>query len=291
MFGYIRPQHYELKVKEYELYKSTYCGLCRVMGKNYSYLYKMTLSYDFVFMVLLRLLVCPENVSFSKKRCIAHPFKKRSVMDPNSALETAADVGIIMLYSNLEDKIRDKDGKSAFLSRIILPNIRRMRKKAIKKQHIANFDNTMKERLLNLEKIEKDNLPSLDSGAEEFGAILAEAVSVGLENTPKRISYEIGKHIGRWIYMTDAVDDLPKDEKNSCYNPLLAVFGSPDELKKHIENVRIALLNELSSADKALALADNTDSGVMNILNNIIRLGLPEVHDKIIEEHKYDRPV
>ena len=54
MFGYIKPQIPELKVKEHELYKATYCGLCRAMGKRTGCMSKMTLSYDFVFLVLLR---------------------------------------------------------------------------------------------------------------------------------------------------------------------------------------------------------------------------------------------
>jgi hypothetical protein len=28
MFGYVRPYRDELKVKDYELYRAVYCGLC-----------------------------------------------------------------------------------------------------------------------------------------------------------------------------------------------------------------------------------------------------------------------
>ena len=32
MFGYVRPYRPELRVREDEYYKGTYCGLCKAMG-------------------------------------------------------------------------------------------------------------------------------------------------------------------------------------------------------------------------------------------------------------------
>ena len=34
MFGYVKPYIPELKVKEYEFYRSVYCGLCRSLGEG-----------------------------------------------------------------------------------------------------------------------------------------------------------------------------------------------------------------------------------------------------------------
>ena len=50
MFGYIRPNKPELLVKEYDLYKSAYCGLCKRMGKDYGRLSRLALSYDGTFL-------------------------------------------------------------------------------------------------------------------------------------------------------------------------------------------------------------------------------------------------
>ena len=33
-------------------------------------------------------------------------------------------------------------------------------------------------------------------------------------------------HLGRWIYLVDAADDLKKDVKNGSYNPLVPRFGA-----------------------------------------------------------------
>ena len=76
MFGYIKPNIPELKVKEHELYKATYCGLCHTMGKCTGCLSRLTLSYDITFFALLREMLSGTKVEFVKKRCVRHPIKK-----------------------------------------------------------------------------------------------------------------------------------------------------------------------------------------------------------------------
>lgn len=287
MFGYVKPQKLELKVKEYELYNSIYCGLCRVMGKRYSYIYKMSLSYDFVFMVLLRLYAAPEKVSFSQKRCIAHPAKKKTMMDENSALDISSDVGVIMLYHNMLDKIKDKDGVKSFLGIFLLPEMKRLRKKAVQNQKLKTFDIFAEEVLNNLSRMEKENCPSVDQTAEEFGRLLGEAVSIDLDGTKKNILYELGRNMGKWIYIADALDDIESDCKKKKYNPLIASYGSAEEAKKHFETVNTSLLLTLAEADKALELLEETDCGIHNILSNIIRLGTVGIQKNILEKNNF----
>ncbi|MBQ7968573.1 MAG: hypothetical protein IJ292_01995 [Clostridia bacterium] len=288
MFGYIRPDSKELKVKEYELYKSAYCGLCRVMGKRYSFLYKMSLSYDFVFMVLLRLYCSEEMPSFSRKRCIAHPTKKKVMMDENEALDTASDVGVIMLYHDFLDKINDKDGIKSFFCRLALPELKRLRKKACRSSElIAFFDQSVNQSLKELSEYEKQNCPSIDLPAEAFGSILGNALSVGYEGDKKRTVYEIGRNLGKWIYISDALDDIDKDEKTKKYNPFLATFKNAEEAKKHGNTVSNALLNQLNNAYNALILLDGNDKGVYNILDNIIRIGNINTQEEILKRNGF----
>ena len=70
MFGYVTPLEGELKVKELQFYKSTYCGLCKAMGKRVCSESRMTLSYDVVFLVLVRFLLQEERISFVKTRTL-----------------------------------------------------------------------------------------------------------------------------------------------------------------------------------------------------------------------------
>ena len=50
MFGYVRPVREELKCRDFDLYKATYCGLCGAMRRRYGWLAPMFLNYDFTFL-------------------------------------------------------------------------------------------------------------------------------------------------------------------------------------------------------------------------------------------------
>ena len=52
MFGYVKTDKPEMKVKEYEAYRGLYCSLCKAMGKHFGVFSRLTLSYDITFLVL-----------------------------------------------------------------------------------------------------------------------------------------------------------------------------------------------------------------------------------------------
>ena len=53
MFGYVRPVRAELKGKDFDLYRATYCGLCRCMRRACGPLAPLFLNFDFTFLALL----------------------------------------------------------------------------------------------------------------------------------------------------------------------------------------------------------------------------------------------
>ena len=54
MFGYVIANNDKLTPQEQVHYKACYCGLCHELGKGYGKLSRMILSYDLVFLVLVR---------------------------------------------------------------------------------------------------------------------------------------------------------------------------------------------------------------------------------------------
>ena len=53
MFGYIKPLKCELKIREYDYYRSSYCGLCNSLRIRYCVIARFIVNYDFVFFALL----------------------------------------------------------------------------------------------------------------------------------------------------------------------------------------------------------------------------------------------
>ena len=54
MFGYIGVHDAELRLRELDCYRGVYCGLCRAQGSCTGQCSRLTLSYDFAFMALVR---------------------------------------------------------------------------------------------------------------------------------------------------------------------------------------------------------------------------------------------
>ena len=212
MFGYVRTMDAELKVKEHELYRATYCGLCRSMGKCTGQCSRMTLNYDFVFLALTRYAISPCKVSFRARRCLAHPFVKRSSMEQNEILDYCSAASAILNYQKVLDDLNDEKGLKKLRAALLFPFVAYSRKKAIKKDPaLRQLDESISKKLESLSIIEKSEQIGVDIPAACFGDILGEIMSFGLDGTDARIAFELGKHVGAWIYVADALDDMRED--------------------------------------------------------------------------------
>ena len=262
MFGYVTPLTPELKVKEQLLYKSIYCGLCHCMGKRVCTESRMTLSYDIVFLALIRLRFSGEAISFRLSRCMASPFRKKKVMESNPTLEYCAAVGSLLAYHNLADDAKDKKGFRGFASQLLFGMAGRLKRKAA----LPELNAVIETKLTALAAEETMDTVTVDSAGTRFGELLAEVFAYGLDGTQQRLAFEIGFHIGKWIYLADAADDFEKDRARGEFNPLT----EPDR-----ESLRCALTLELEAVSRAVSLMEVGDPDLTHLIENIIYEGLP----------------
>ena len=282
MFGYIRTDVPELRVRENEYYRAVYCGLCRAQGKCTGQCSRMTLSYDMTFLALLRLAISKETPEIKSGRCLAHPFKKRAYVADCDALSYCAYASALLFYGKTVDDILDEKGRKRFKAKLIKPFASGMRKKALKKY--ALLDEKIASGLKKLSEIEKQKLPSVDIPAEHFGEILADIVSFDLSGKDEVIMKNIGRHIGKWIYILDACDDLSEDVSKGRFNPFIYLYdGEPltSELK---QDINTSLKLELLAAEPAFDLIDfDGKSDIEGIIKNIIYRGMPDVAERVLE--------
>ncbi len=286
MFGYIKPVAAELKVKEYELYRAVYCGLCAALGRNTTCISRLSLSYDFVFLAVVRMALFSEKGKIEKRRCFAHPTKKRAVLTGADQLDYCARISSVLTYHKLCDDINDDRGAKKLVSYLLLPVASLIRKRAKMEDSAEEF---IKEKLSCLSRLEKENCASLDRAAEPFGELMAYVCSYGFtEGSSKyRIAYEIGRHIGRFIYIIDAIDDLKADIKSGAYNPFSAMYSDPQaELERGIQMLENALTMELMGVEAAAELIDfSAVPEYGEIIRNIIYLGLPGIVSEILNKN------
>ena len=68
--------------------------------------------------------------------------------------------------------------------------------------------------------------------ADQFALILTAMVPQNLDRPQARILEQLLYHLGRWIYLIDAWDDLEDDLSKGRYNPVVSRFhlrGAPEE--------------------------------------------------------------
>ena len=275
MFGYVKVDSAELKVREYEFYRGTYCGLCRAMGKCTGQCSRMTLSYDFAFLAICRMAL-EENVEirFEQKRCFVHPFKKRNVLVRTPLLDFCAGAAALLNYHRVRDDLCDERGLKKWRARLALPFVSRARKKALK-QGLGELDEAIAAGLARLSALEEEKPKSVDAPAAIFGDILGDIMAHGLDTADARVARAAGRAIGRWIYIADALDDAPEDGDRQRYNPFLLLYGHvPTEEER--EGIEAALKNELYEAEAAMDLLDIHNENVKQIIYNVLYLGMPK---------------
>ena len=76
MFGYIAINKAEMKFKDYDMYHSYYCGLCKCLKECYGIRGQMTLSFDMTFLIVLLTGLYEPKTQREVVNCIAHPFEK-----------------------------------------------------------------------------------------------------------------------------------------------------------------------------------------------------------------------
>ena len=272
MFGYVRPFRDELKCRDFDLYRATYCGLCRAMRRRYGWLAPMFLNYDFTFLALL-LSPSEERFTLCRGRCHANPLRKKTMCPPSEALDTAADESVILTWWQLQDRAADSKGGRKLVSW----GLGKLLKPAYRKAACRRpaFDQAVRESLSRLAGLEREKCASMDRAADTFARLLqAAAPEAGGQS---RVLSQLLYHLGRWIYLADARDDLEEDRQAARYNPVAARFGPQGD----DEALGQTMQRSLELAGAAFQLGE---FGCRTpILENILYLGLPLVQRAVFD--------
>lgn len=274
MFGYVRAREDLLSREDRARYEAAYCGVCRTMGERYGYVARMFLNYDFAFLAMV---LAPQGQACvaSCKRCVSHPIEGRSVCQGGPWLETAAGESVILTYWKLRDSVWDSGfftGLPArFLSLCLGPAYRKA------KSAYPEFDRQIIPLLEELRGLEREGCTSIDQTADCFSRLLRAAAPETGEKDRDRVLDQLLGHLGRWIYLIDAVDDIAEDRRAGRYNPVLARFPQWTEEDKTYLRHSLEHTRALMGAAFQL-LEPNAWTGATE---NIIYSGLPGVEELV----------
>lgn len=288
MYGYIKPYTPEMKVREQEYYRAVYCGLCRTMGKCTGQCSRFTLSYDFTFLALVRLALEGRSPEISPHRCVLHPLKKKPMAQPDDTLDFCAYASAILAFHKLEDDKKDERGIRRFKAKMFSPYIKKLRKMA-KKHGFEALDTCLTQDLEDLSNMEASHIPSVDQPADLFGKAMSDLISHGLEGTSEKIAQNLGHHLGRWIYMADAIDDYEEDLAKGRYNPFVSLWHGEPLTDEKRESLTPVFMRELAAIEAALDLCEENgdeQKDLWGVIRNILYLGMPAVVKLILFKDK-----
>ncbi len=273
MFGYVVANKAELKIREYDVYQSYYCGLCKCLkerGGNFS---RLSLSYDmtFIYMLLTGLYEPKENHCPCK--CVLHPLEKRT-MRRNEIADYVADMSVVMTYYKCRDDWEDE---------------RKVSRKAMMTTLSGKYRDICeryKEKTRRIEELmaeiaegEKNGSADIDAMSGLFGMVMAE-ILVYKEDDWAPILSKMGFFLGKFIYILDAYDDIEEDLKKGRYNPLVKLYETVD-FEGECRQILTMMIAECSREFEKLPILQNID-----ILRNILYSGVWGRYEEVSARRK-----
>lgn len=270
MFGYVIINKGDMKFKEFDIYQSYYCGLCRKLKERYGIMGQMTLSYDMTFIIMLLSGLYDVETSMGSCKCIAHPFEKH-LTRINEFTEYAADMNILLSYYKCKDDWADDKKYSSRLYAGLLEKGYHFveRKYGDKVRRIEALMHRIGEE-------EKAGCDDIDVMSRLFGEVMAEIMAYKQDEWKDSL-YKMGLYLGKFIYLCDAYEDIEKDIKDKNYNPFYKVYETPD-FEEYCKNILVMMMSECSREFEKLPILENID-----ILRNIIYSGVWYRFEKVRE--------
>ena len=275
MFGYIIINKAEMKFKEFDVYHSFYCGICRELKRKYGISGQLSLSYDMTFLAILLTGLYEPETEQSSCKCIAHPFENHETRR-NIFTEYAADMNALFAYYKCRDDWEDERK----LWKLIYGRL--LEGKAGKQLH-AYSEKLRKIALTmqNFSEAEQAENTDIDTLAGLFVKVMAEIVTPREDEWSENLR-ALGFFLGKFIYLCDAYEDVEKDIKKGTFNPLKRRYECPD-FEEECKTILMMMMSECCREFEKLPILENVE-----ILRNILYSGVwgryEAVHERRMEK-------
>lgn len=269
MFGYIIANKAELKLKDYEKYREYYCGVCNSLKERYGIVSGLSLSYDVTFLAILLSAFYESETTRQSKHCIVHPVNKHFYFS-NNMIDYAADMCLLLSYFKCLDDWQDDKN----FARLTYSAVSRKNVKAICKKYPIQAQ-AIRENLKKLNSYESKNEETcnIDALSSCFGGLLGTVFCNKRADcrfdTFQNDLYNMGYHLGKYIYILDAYDDLEQDIKKGDFNPFIDIYETNAEFDGYVKELLLMEAADAAQAFEMLPIVRDVD-----ILRNIIYSGI-----------------
>lgn len=280
MFGYLQLYKDELKYKYIKEYKTYYCSICNGLRKNYGLFFSLFLNYETVFLYLfLDGVVATKRKVDMNVRCPLNPFSKVRTKIDSNLLNYSCFTNYYLALKKMEDNYNDE---RKIIYKILFLYINSRKKYKKDKEKYSALVEALEKYFKEFNRYEKEGEHDIDILSESMGKILETIMCYYMEmedtggDREKKIVRELGFHLGKWIYLIDAFEDLKEDIKKRRYNPLVAFLDNPkgnDVQYGYVVEMTLIMLNlatkKLQVLKSKLGLKEHEE-----IINNILCFAL-----------------
>lgn len=261
MFGYVVVNKPELKIKDFDIYQSFYCGLCSSLHTEYGRVGQIALNFDMTFLNILLSGLYEPDEDLKEERCIMHPLHKHK-RRCNATSSYAADMTILLTYLKCDDDVQDEHKKASYLMRRLLAR----KFQEVQGRYPKKVDSIL-EVLRKNAQLEKQCSEDLDTLASLTGRMMGEIFSYR-EDAWNASLYQMGDYLGRFIYLIDAYDDLEDDKKKGEFNPFLT-YEHKTDFDDWVKEILELMMAQCCDAFERLPILTYSD-----ILRNILYSGV-----------------
>jgi len=261
MFGYITPNLSALSDTGRARYREVYCGLCHVLYRRHGLTGSVTLSNDLTFLALLLGALYEAEEERGEERCVVHPFRKHAYAY-SKPFEYIADMNVALAYHKcLDDWQDDKNllsrGEAFLLKRAY---------DRVAKQYPAKCE-AIEAWIAEIHRIESANRKDIDAPVNSTGRLLGELFCWKDDYWSGSLRI-MGDGLGRFIYMMDACEDLPKDVRSGSYNPLSS-YRTDENFEEMCKDALMMMVADCTQEFETLPILQDAD-----LLRNVLYSGI-----------------
>lgn len=254
MFGFVAADAEALSEEEKERYRAVYCGLCLALRDRYGQLSRACLTYDLTFFVLLCNSLHEPVETKGASHCVMHPAPAAPRPWARSTwTDYAADLSVALAYHKVLDDIADDGALKARAAERLLAGAYERARTRIPEQ-CAEIERAMAT-IRTIEEAGRSNEDALsggagtacdspfsadatdtvlafdpDAAAHEFGRMLGRLFTHNQGSWTKTME-ELGRGLGRFIYLMDAAVDFDDDAASGSYNPFVALGSDAEAVR------------------------------------------------------------
>lgn len=261
MTGYVVLNPGAATDDEKRRYSRYYCGLCKAIEASHGRVATKALSYDMTFLYMLLADLYNQEGETRKDHCTIHPVTKKEYISSPIA-SYVADMQVLLGWYLALDKWQDDGSRKAKAFMDALEDDRAALEAKYPRQSDAIHVNLDLIRKCELAGEKDASIPAM-----HFSAMLAEVFTPNEDNWSFHLG-QMGRHLGQFVYIMDAYDDMAKDQRKGSYNP----FSSrerDDALRNEVKDMLTLAASGAAQELELLPLDEN-----LSILRNVVYSGI-----------------